>query len=59
MEIADNGSGFNPAAVDGSSMGILSMRQRAFELGGTLALVPGVAGGMRVHLVVPLLGETE
>jgi signal transduction histidine kinase len=59
MEIADNGSGFNPAAAHGSSMGILSMRQRASELGGTLALVAGAAGGMRVRLVVPLLGETE
>lgn len=59
MEIADNGSGFNPAAAHGSPMGILSMRQRASELGGTLALVPGAAGGMRVRLVVPLLGETE
>ena len=59
MEIADNGSGFNPAASHGSSMGILSMQQRASELAGALELGPGAAGGMRVHLVVPLAGETE
>ena len=59
MEIADNGSGFNPAAVRGGSMGILSMRQRASELGGALALVPGAPGGVRVQLIVPLVEEAE
>jgi len=58
MEIADNGSGFNPADAHGNSMGMLSMRQRASELGGALTLVPGAAGGMRVRLAVPLVGET-
>ena len=59
MEVADNGCGIDPLVSSGGSMGILSMRQRASELGGSLELGPDVERGTRLKLTVPLAGETE
>ena len=44
LEVADNGLGFDPQSVrDSAGMGLHTMRERAKELGGTLAIhsVPG------------------
>ena len=42
LAIADNGTGIDPAAVPG--VGLQSMRDRADELGGELAVSTGPAG---------------
>ncbi|WP_133501013.1 ATP-binding protein [Cognatilysobacter terrigena] len=54
LEIEDNGVGFrdDPSThVDG--LGLLSMRERAREIGGELQLRAGGSGGTRVTVVVP------
>lgn len=56
--VADDGSGFDPAAVDVTrSVGLSSVRERAEGLGGGVALVTG-PGGVRLVLTVPLSGVT-
>jgi len=57
MEIADDGCGIDPMVASGGSMGILSMRQRASELGASFELGTGVDRGTRLKLIVPLAGE--
>jgi PAS domain S-box-containing protein len=59
MEVIDNGRGIDPLVSPSGSMGVLSMRQRASELGGSLELGPGAERGTRLKLTVPLAGEAE
>jgi len=59
MEVADNGCGIGPLVSPSGSMGILSMRQRASELGGSLELGPDIERGTKLKLTVPLAGEME
>jgi signal transduction histidine kinase len=59
MEVADNGCGIAPLVSPSGSMGILSMRQRASELGGSLEFDPDVDRGIKLVLIVPLAGELE
>jgi signal transduction histidine kinase len=53
MTIMDGGRGFEPAAIGGTGLGLLSMRERLRAVGGTLALhsVPG--HGTRIEATVP------
>jgi signal transduction histidine kinase len=52
--VADDGSGFDPSAVDGSrTVGLASMQERAEGLGGRVLLQAG-PGGVRLALTVPL-----
>jgi two-component system sensor histidine kinase ChiS len=53
LEVADNGSGFDPMAVsDEGGMGLTTMRERARRLGARLEVVsaPGEGTKVRVHL---------
>ncbi|MER7394608.1 GAF domain-containing sensor histidine kinase [Streptomyces sp. NPDC000151] len=51
LEITDDGKGL---AVDNSpGVGLTSMRERAAELGGSLTVGPGPAGGTRVAVYLP------
>ena len=59
MEVVDNGCGIDPLASPSGSMGILSMRQRASELDGSLELGPNVDCGTKLKLTVPLVGGME
>jgi signal transduction histidine kinase len=52
--VADDGPGFDPAAVDTTrTVGLGSLRERAEGLGGSVALQAG-PGGVRLALTVPL-----
>jgi signal transduction histidine kinase len=52
--VADDGSGFDPAAVDTTrTVGLASLHERAEGLGGSVALQAG-PGGVRLALTVPL-----
>jgi signal transduction histidine kinase len=51
LEVADDGRGLDSAAEPG--IGLRSMRERAEELGGTLALAAAVPQGTLVQVVVP------
>ena len=54
VEVLDDGMGpGDPAAVT-PGHGLLGMRERAAELGGSLLAGPGPAGGFRVHARLPL-----
>ena len=52
MEITDDGVGISGERVAG--VGLSSMRERAEELGGTLAVEPVSEGGTRVLARLPL-----
>ena len=54
VAVADNGRGFDPAAVGNSAFGLTSMRERAALIGGWLHLVSAPAHGTVVRLVAPL-----
>ena len=51
IEVTDDGIGYRPERV---GVGIASMRERAGEIGATLTIGPGPAGGTRVHTRLPL-----
>ena len=56
VSVADNGRGL-PAVPRKSGIGLASMRERAQEIGGSLA-VDSESGGTRVRAVLPLAGRT-
>lgn len=51
--IQDNGRGFHPASVNGSSNGLQNMRQRIAELGGRFEVESSPQNGTRILLHVP------
>ena len=53
LEIEDNGRGLAPER--GAGVGLVSMRERAEELGGTCEVKQGATGGTCVHVRLPLL----
>lgn len=52
MEIADNGSGFDPAGAAGH--GLVNMQRRAQRMGGRLALKSAAGAGTTLRLSLPL-----
>ena len=60
MEIADNGKGFDLAAVQNDAgFGLASMRERAERLGGSLAITSKPGRGTRIRLTVPVQPGNE
>ncbi len=62
LTIVDNGAGFNvEKAAESSGLGLISMRERIENLGGTIAYHSMVGQGteVRVHLQVDLLGAYD
>jgi signal transduction histidine kinase len=53
LEVADDGRGFDPEAVDGG-FGLLGMRERVRGLGGTLAIEAAEGAGCRAVVRLPL-----
>ncbi|WP_182900557.1 sensor histidine kinase [Microbispora sp. H10830] len=51
VEVLDDGSGVRPGALVG--VGLLGMRERAEELGGSCSVTSRDGGGTRVHAVLP------
>lgn len=56
LEIQDNGRGFDPAAKCGG-FGMIGMRERVQELGGTLALHTAPLAGTKILIDLPFPGE--
>ncbi len=54
LEVADDGVGLSPELREGVGLG--SMRERASELGGSVSVEPGPAGGTRVCGEIPVPG---
>lgn len=54
LEVRDNGQGFAPSELTKpQAMGVLGMRERALQLGGTLDLVGAPGQGTRLTLILP------
>ena len=59
LDISDDGVGFNPAERSGSPtahFGLMGMRERCEEIGGTFRLTSSPGGGTQVRAVVPVAG---
>lgn len=54
VEIVDDGVGVGAQPKDGDGLGLLSMRERAAELGGSCEIAPARGGGTRVFARLPL-----
>lgn len=54
MEVADDGSGFDPARAEGKGLGLASMRERIAELRGALT-ISSAPGGTCVEACVPVI----
>jgi len=55
LEIIDDGVGITNGRLRNNGLGLLSMRERAEELGGTYLIEPVLGGGTRVLTSLPLL----
>lgn len=57
VAVADDGVGFQPSEIPlGPHLGLLSLRERALSVGGSLAIESCPGGGTTVRLEVPLRG---
>ena len=56
VEVTDDGRGLPKRVRPG--VGLVSMRERAAEVGGTCVVEPGASGGTRVVARLPLEGMT-
>jgi len=54
LTIEDNGAGFDPDAVQPTSLGLNIMRERSDELGAALTIISRQGEGTRLHLVLGL-----
>jgi signal transduction histidine kinase len=60
VEISDQGQGFELSSVDSTShMGLNSMRERAYVVGGLMDIQTAPGKGTRVQVVIPLSGKVE
>jgi signal transduction histidine kinase len=57
--VVDDGRGFQPTDPGQGGTGVLSMRERAAMLGGTLTISSRSGQGTRLDLVVPLTGGAQ
>jgi signal transduction histidine kinase len=60
LEVKDDGCGFDPAAISGANghYGIMGMRERVEQLGGSLEISSSLGQGTRVIASVPRRGTT-
>ncbi len=55
LGIIDDGTGFNPRLIHSNGgLGLVSMRERVFHVGGEIAIDSRTPGGTRLHVRVPL-----
>jgi NarL family two-component system sensor histidine kinase LiaS len=54
LSLADNGQGFDPASVNGSGVGLHSMKERMEVLGGTLTVESHAGLGTRIAASAPV-----
>ncbi|HKJ37404.1 MAG TPA: ATP-binding protein [Anaerolineales bacterium] len=53
VSVDDNGKGFDPESIEGTSLGLKLIRERAEMLGGTFELDSAVGRGARISFAVP------
>jgi len=54
LVIIDDGRGFDPTHPEGDRYGLVTMRERAEALGGTLVVTAGPGSGTRIDAMLPL-----
>ena len=54
LRIVDDGTGFDPALIQGQGLGLVSMRERVFHVGGRITIDSQPSSGTRLHVLVPL-----
>ncbi len=54
LEILDDGRGFSPSEIPPGRMGLVSMAERAFKLGGVLDMETAPGEGTEVHAILPI-----
>jgi len=59
LRIADDGVGFNPDDEKMTSYGLLTMRERVTEVGGTLEIYSAAGKGTQIEVIVPLTEEAD
>ena len=61
VEVADQGPGFDPAALPAGSdhLGLIGMRERVESLGGVFRIETGAGQGTRVRAALPLATQEE
>ncbi len=57
LRVSDNGIGFDPSAVNGGGLGLISMRERMRLVGGELHVHSQPGRGTRIEARVPLVHE--
>jgi signal transduction histidine kinase len=55
LTVNDDGTGFEPGKKIGAGLGLLSMQERAAELGGTFEIGSAVGKGTRIQVTIPTL----
>jgi signal transduction histidine kinase len=59
LEVADDGSGFDPRGVErGGGLGLVSMRERADKVGGTLSIHSAPGEGTRIEVTTDWLARS-
>ena len=53
LTVTDDGAGFEPGRRVGTGLGLLSMQERAAELGGTLEIVSHPGSGTKIQIAIP------
>ncbi|MEM7335093.1 MAG: PAS domain-containing sensor histidine kinase [Chloroflexota bacterium] len=59
LSIEDNGCGFDPAHIEGRRLGVLGMRTRIEELGGTFQLASEIGHGTTITIECPLANNQD
>jgi len=59
LQISDNGIGFHAAEAQRPSLGLISMRERAKLLGGTLSIESAPGLGTTLTVTIPLPSATQ
>jgi signal transduction histidine kinase len=59
LDVGDDGRGFDPATAALDGLGLASMRERAHEAGGSLAICAAPGQGTRVRLTLPMPTEVR
>ena len=54
LRVDDQGAGFDPDSLDGSGLGLVSMRERVNHLGGRLSIASAPGAGTRIGVHVPV-----
>jgi signal transduction histidine kinase len=53
LEVADDGTGFNPDQVNGESLGLRNIRNRARDIGAQLEILSAPGEGTRIVVNIP------